>query len=76
VNETPGSQLYFDGILLHEVVPFRWSYLISTNITLDHTMFDRPKTFYGRTIYLYWNNPQGCLIYLQLSMFRTVLVSV
>jgi hypothetical protein len=23
VNETPGSQLYFDGILLHEVVPFR-----------------------------------------------------
>jgi hypothetical protein len=38
-------------------------------MTLNRTPQYRPKTFYGRTIsiYMYWNDPQGSWIYLQLG---------
>jgi hypothetical protein len=45
-------------------------------ITLDHTQQDWPKTFYGRTISMHWNDQQGRLIYHQLSMCGTFLVNV
>jgi hypothetical protein len=48
----------------------------SNKLTLHWTLQDRPKTFYGRTISMFWNDPQGLPIFHQLSLCRTSLVNV
>jgi hypothetical protein len=64
VNGTPNLQTYFEGIVVPEVVPF------INKITLNRTSQDKPKTLYGRTILMNWNDPQGRLISHQWALCR------
>jgi hypothetical protein len=75
---TPNSQPYCEGIVVDEVVPF----LNQGQVTIcqqDNTLpctEKQTKDILWQTISMYWNDPQGSLIYLQLSMCRTFFVNV
>jgi hypothetical protein len=77
VNGTPNSQSYCEGIVVPEIVAF-WKRvkLYFQKITLDRTVQDRPKTFYGRKISMHQNDQQSCMVYHQLSTWGTFLVFV
>jgi hypothetical protein len=79
INGTLNLQPYCEGIMFSEVVPFLNQGQVTiyfNNIMLGCTPQDRSKTFYARTISMYWNRPQGCLIYHHLSICGTFLINV
>jgi hypothetical protein len=68
VNGTPNSQPYGEGIVVMRLCHF-W-----TRVKLPTER--QTKDVLRQKISMYWNDPQGSLIYLQLSMCRTFLVNV